>query len=558
MKKAIKRLGCVCLAGLMTTTAAATLASCGGEGKKGNMTVFNIKIFNGGFGYAWLEEVANEFMEIFKDTEFETGKKGVDIKITPNKQFTDIALNIQSGADKEDLYYTETSDLSPFLNTGVAYDLTSVMTAKVYDENGNVKLNAAGDGWETQTVALADRFSEEYYADAYNLGTEEQPSYFSFPYEDSVSGIIVDWDLISGKDTGTAYNIYEGIDGMPATFDDFYDMLYNLQQDGYYGFIYSTAVGYYTPPIQSAIMAKVNGYDFYRDFNSDGYAEYDFDGDGTISDSEKITPQTQEMLLDTKGYQAAVEMAHEMFRKEEGNTYYDPAVTQGVSFGGAQIDFVMSKSSKTRRRIAMILEGDWWENETRATFNSMGSLNEEDGYGKREFRMMPIPSYSEDDKNEKYTIGGFSGGDVVVVNQKTVGNNPAKQKIAELFLQFQYAVKGLKTFTRYTGSKLPFQYSLTDEELAQLTPFAQNMWKLRHDDRVDIVRSNPVMRTDQMRLASVVLGYNAKIGGTEYLGGLFNNFVTFRQSGKDVTVAQYIEGAHTYYDGIFTNAVPDV
>lgn len=551
-KNTMKKIGALALAAL-TGVSTVSFAACGNsaaeEAKKKNSTILNVKIFNGGLGYAWLQQIAEKFMETFKDVSFEEGKQGVYISITPNKSFNDLHMNMQTGADSEDLYYTATNDVQSFVNADVAYDLTDVMTANVYDENGNVKLNATGDGWATQSKSIVDRISIDYYRQAFNFGDEANPTYYAVPYEDSISGFIVDWDLFKQE----GWNSYDGIDGMPATFEDFYDLLYRIQKTGFSAFTYSSSVGYYTSCFQSAIQAKVDGSDFYTDVSSDYTADYDFNGDGTISDDEKITPKTIEKLLDTKGYRAAVEMVAELFKSENGNTYYDPNVVQGVSFGGAQQDFVMSKNSSSRKRIAMIYEGDWWENETRATFNSMGRLNDADGYGQREFRMMPIPAYSSSDKNEKNTIGSFSSGYAVIANKKTLAKSESKQRVLELFLQYQYASEGLKTFTKASGSALPFDYSMTEDELATLTPFARNMWELRHNDQVEIIRNNPHMRSREVRLAERTIGFSTKISGVSYDTSLFNNYMTFCMAGKTVTPDSYIQGMHAYYDGTFAD-----
>ena len=542
---------------LASMFAGSALGACGGSDpdaeKKKNSSILNVKIFNGGLGYAWLEELANQFMDIFKEVSFEEGKKGVYIAITPNKQFDGLHDNIASGADAEDIYYTSTSALNDFLQTDVVYDITSLMTADVYDKDGNVQLNATGDGWTEQEKSIADRINVDYYKDAFNLGTEEQPSYYSIPYEDTLSGIIVDWDLFKSK----GWNDYEGLDGMPATMDDFYDLLYRIQKANYSAFTYSTAVGYYTRTIQRAVQAKVDGLDWYSDVYSDYTGEYDFNGDGQITDDEKITPATMSKVAETAGVKAAIDMALEMFSKDvNGNTYYDPNVVQGVSFGGAQQDFIMSKSANNRKRIAMILEGDWWENEARATFNSMGGINEADGYGKREFRFMPIPQVTENDKCEKYTIGSMSNGAVTIVNKKTVEGNAVKQRLAELWLQYQYSAKGLKTFTLHTGSSLPLEYEMTEGDLAKLTPFARNTWELRHSDQVEIVYDNPMMKSNEVRYGLVAYAYNATIGGATYTDTLFNNVVKMINEGKTITAADYIKGLRTYYDSRLADAYP--
>ena len=561
-KKAIS----LCLAFLLSSGATMFTACGGGDNSSSssggiifededNVTQLNIKIFNGGLGYAWLETIADDFMRTFKDVSFEPNKKGVKVNITPNKQFTDLHLNMASGADAEDIYYTATNNLYDFTSLGVAYDVTDIMTAEVYDADGNVKLNATGDGWETQERSLASRISVDYYKESFNLGSEAEPSYFAIPYEDSVSGFVVDWNLFVEE----GWNNYSGLDGMPGTMTEFKDLLRRIQSAGYSAFSYSTHVGYYTPSIQRAVQAKVDGVDWFYDLFSDYTASYDFNNDGTIGADEQITPSTMGKAIDTRGVKAAVEMAEFMFTTSTtGSTYYDSNVVQGVSYGGAQQDFVMSKASNNRPRIAMLLEGEWWENETRATFNSMGRVNAANGYGKREFRFMPIPKMTNNDKTEKYTIGSFSSGYITVVNEKTVGDNSAKQRLVELFLQFQYSQKGLKTFTLANGATLPFEYELTESELNQLTPFGRSIWHLKHSDDVEIVYDSPMMRSREVRLGTQLFEYytrmEGKAGLTDYKGCLFNNYVTFCQETSKVTVAEYLQGMHDYYDDKFAQA----
>ena len=108
-KKAIS----LCLAFLLSSGATMFTACGGGDNSSSssggiifededNVTQLNIKIFNGGLGYAWLETIADDFMRTFKDVSFEPNKKGVKVNITPNKQFTDLHLNMASGADLTD------------------------------------------------------------------------------------------------------------------------------------------------------------------------------------------------------------------------------------------------------------------------------------------------------------------------------------------------------------------------------------------------------------------------------------------------------------------------
>lgn len=552
-----QRIAALGLAGLLGCS---TFAACGEPDPSKDKSVLNIKVFNGGLGYKWLQELANNFTETFKDVSFEPGKKGVHIAFTPNKEFSNLATNIAVGADAEDIYYTSDCNFWNFIGkyganneyegTDVAYDVTDIMTADVYDEDGYVSLNAAGDGWETQENSIADRISVEFTANRLNVGTKDEPKYFALPFDDSTAGIIVDWDLFEEQ----GWNDYNGIDGMPATFAEFCDLLTRIRKKGYSAFIFSTGVQY-TRAIQIAIQAQVDGLDTYYDLYSDYTGVYDFNEDGQISDDEKVTPNTAYKLLETKGYKAVVEFALKLFEKTSaGKTFYDSAVSQGVAFGVAQQDFIMSK--ETNQPIAMLFEGEWWENEARATFNAMGEVDEANGYGKREFRMMPIPSFESTNKDQRYTLGSWTGGAVTIVNKLTLQDNPVKQRLAELWLQYQYSVEGLKCFSKHSGASLPFDYDLTDAELQELTPFARNLFKLRRDPRIEVAYNHSSIQAHNIRRGAAQLNFTTKLDGNNYSGILFKIALTLSTNNKKVTVADYVKGMIDKQKPDITNAYP--
>lgn len=543
----MQRIAALTLAGLLSCS---TFVACGPDanGHK-DKTHLNIKVFNGGLGFAWLQELANNFMDTFKDVSFEEGKKGVYIALTPNKEFSNLESNVAIGADAEDIYYTSDCNFWTYKEAGVTYDVTNIMTSDVYDEDGFVALNAEGNGWATQSKSIADRITSEHTAKRLNIGTEEEPEYCALPFDDSTAGIIVDWDLFQEQ----GWDNYNGIDGMPATISEFYDLLTRIRKKGYSAFIYATGVQY-TRVINAAAIAQVDGVDTYYDLFSDYTGDYDFNQDGIISESEKITPNTAYKILDTRGYRAAIEMALKLFEKNaSGKTFYDPAVATGVSFGVAQQDFIMSK--ETSQPIAMLFDGEWWENEARATFNAMGEVNEDNGYGKREFRMMPIPSFNSTNEEQKYTLGAWTGGAITFVNEKTVANNSAKQKLAELWLQYQYSTEGLKCFSRHSGATLPLDYDLTDTEKQELTPFARNLFELRRDPRIQVVYNGTTIQAENVRRGASQVNFWTK-QGSNYTGVLFNIALNLTKANKVVSVDQYIEGMHTYQDANLQTAYP--
>lgn len=559
---------------------AAGLTGCNKEADPSDtMSVLNIHVYNGGLGRDWLDAVAADFMDTFKDVSFEEGKTGVYIEVTADKQLESATL-MATGADRNDIFYTADHDLYDYINLDVPMDITDIVTEPVYDADGNLTLNATGDGWATQTTSLYDRMLP-YFQDAYNVA-EKYPDaahdgrlFYGVPFEDSISGFVLDYDLYAELVTRyrlemTGYK-YSGDEvAMPGTWDEFFALLDQIRTSNnqeYSSFIY--AMDYYTSPIQTAILADVEG-DAFMEMLNRYEGSYDF-GAGEVT----LGSTNMYEILKADGYRKAVEVGVKLFSStQSGVNHYDQQIMQGVSFGGAQQSFVMSKASTSgKQRILSILEGDWWENEARASFNSMGNLNPADGYGQRNFRMMPIPHFTAEEvaAGKSYKFGGFSSGYPAVVNRLTVEGDPVKEKLVRLWLQFQHSRESLKTFTTHSGSSLAYDYDLTEAELAELTPFARSIVEVHQQDVAEdgmlkIVRGNVLASSDTARLHPVGLGFQSNYNGKLYeSSALIENLRRLRAAGnswqadiswlsaaEQAVVDTYVTGMYNYYQTQWT------
>ncbi len=594
MKK-ISKIAAVVMAGALSASGLAVFAGCADP--YANMTQISIHYFNGGLGKDWIEESISEFEKMFVNTSFEEGKTGVKIKLTPNKSFSELATSMQTGADKADILYpTDHNFTIALLNSDVVYDTTEIALEKVYDENGEVRLNAAGDGFETIEggQSMYDRMTP-YARETYDLSDTEWntadsgPSFTLLPYDDMLAGIIIDYDFyeelynkyhtanLIGEMTGYKY---EGdAVAMPGTWDEFFDFMYLIrdresQSDGggTTGFVYS--VNYYTIAIENAIIADTDGTDegVTDPAQYSGIRMYDtftgtYDFGGNIGE-KTITKDNAYLLTQTDGYKQTVEVAARLFAtNSKGANCYDPSVTnQNLSFSRAQSFFVTNKTDPARPRILAIMEGDWFENEARADFNSMGAVNEEDAYGKRKFRLMPIPhATAEEVEAEKtYKVGGFSGSSPIVLNAKTLTGNPAKEKVAKLWLQFTHTDSQMNVFTKWSGSVRPYNYTVSEETKGAMTPFAQSILELHTEDRkedgaIEIIRRNVINQSSDVRNSTSPINFASEIDegvykGTFTDGAIIANMVALRKAKKSweleseiaAVVKDYVEGMLTY------------
>lgn len=585
MRKQFRKIATIALAGVVGSTGIAAFAGC--SDPYGNMTQLSIHYYNGGLGSDWINESIAEFEEMFKNTSFEAGKTGVKILLTADKSMDELATSISTGADKADILYTSESGVVELLNTeGILYDTTEMVTEKVYNADGEVTLNAAGDGFEIveDGESMYDRM-HPYYQDAYNLaGTqwatnEGDVSFSLLPYEDTVAGIILDYDLYEelynkyynagqiGEMTGYKY---EGDSvAMPGTWDEFFDLLSamrTIDAGRYSGFMYS--VDYYTPSIESAVIADVDGtdegvtdptqYSGYRMYTT-YTGTYDFGGELGV---QTITPDNAYLLTQTDGYRQMVEVAVRLFEHgSNGSENYDNGVMNNPTYSTAQANFVMSKISTTAPRILAIMEGDWFENEARATFNSMGVTNAENAYGQRRFRLMPVPHATAEEvaDGKTYKVGGFSSGYPIILNAKTLEGNEAKEKVAKLWIQFTHSDSQMNVFTKWSGSVRPYLYDVTEDTKSQMTPFAKSILELQLEDRkedgaIEIIRNNQINRSSDVRNSSAPINFATRIDNTTYSNAaVIANMVTLRKSNVSWTGESAIaEMVEKYVDGMLT------
>lgn len=492
-------------------------------------TQLNVGVYDGGLGMNWTRAVADAFEEKYADVEFEEGKKGVQVMIygkgeKANYEPGVLIPNIQNKIETNDVYLTANSDLKQFVNAGICEDLTDLLEKDVYGEDGNLADDLSGidslangiddylDGING-TNSLLDRM-DDYFVDAYQWKDE---NYYAFPFEDSTFGIVYDADLFEKRK-------WE----VPETMEQFYTLLDKMKNSNITPFTWTGVNNFYFTPITTAIVAQYEGIE---GANQNLFYNGTFNG----------TPITDENAYLLAGQQGKLE-ALKFFRKITSDTRYYSNMAFGSSQGhlDAQAEFLLSverASNGAGNRIAMILEGEWWENEARGTFNEMASSDESMGYGKRNFRFMPMP-YIEGQKSDKRIIVSFTNGSVGFVNK-----NSKNKDLAKLWVLFMHQNSSLATFTTHTGAVLPYEYELTKEQYDSLTPFAQSVWDVRHDEDVQIYRT--------MKTGDFAAYGDIKMGGagreivmndsvTNALRGFYDN--------PKLTAEEYFENSKKYYE----------
>lgn len=496
---------------MMAGAMAVSVAACGPNVKKdpnAGKTKILISFYAGGHGTDYFDKLIEDFMA--KNPEYDANY-AIDY-VPEKKPSSTIEDECKAGIQKQ-MYIMAQNDVVSLAYQGFLEDVSDVAASKV---NG-------------ESVAVQDKmFRWNEWKNIYNVRGE---GLYAMPYADSIGGWIYDHDMFlennwynfatsADKEALTAQGItyteemgklyftsctektnYEegdriltaGKDGKYGTYDDgqpitekeFDDMVKKISLTAK-PFIASGKVGSYAQWIISALVGQYGGvdlWDSYFTYDSNG-KEYEFT-DGTKG---AITVKEGYKVGGLKAIYQAYEWVAKYFNATNAEKYTHFATSSGTATHlDTQSYYLLGyKDVETNPMSAMLLEGAWWEYESRTTFEALGKIDKSRGYGARDYRYMLLPDL-EGQVNEKSVFTTAESGAMIV----TKDSNKERLEVTKAFLGYMASDEAVKVFTTYTGCPMPYDVEFTDADYAKMTPFAKNMAELYYDtENIDLVRPN--------------------------------------------------------------------
>lgn len=501
------------LVAVLSLTAFAPLAGCSlneevGPAIETGKTQLVVANQNRGFGDAYLKAIAPEFEKAYADYKGKDGKVGVQV-IIENKldEFNTASLIGNMPYNGYDVYTLTNADYTTLVNQkyegkSILANITDTVTGMNYDAKGTLVEDGKG------TTSIESRMEDEFVS-YFNLGTENEPEYYAVPIFSPAGGIIYDADCFNdnklyfkadgkiganqadidagkcGKGPDDELGTYD--DGMPATWEEFKLLMHTMAfQRGITPFVWS---GAHTYPREYFTRAIFSNYEGANDF------KMLFTLNGTDSQFGAITPETGYLLAGQEGRLAAVRATADIMSNA---SYYSPdAMKASTTHTGAQMYYLQSITQE--KRIAMFMEGGWWENECRDVATDMGQQNSDWDFGKRNFKLMPIPDFkgttlatasetggeaivSQQDDSRQVMVMTHSIGSLMLVSQQSANIDLAKE-----FVKFSTSREMLALTTQVSTCLRPYDYEFTEEEFAGCTKYTQSVLTMANDKNTDKV-----------------------------------------------------------------------
>ena len=454
----------------------ASLAGCGS--REGGASVdetkaqLTVATFEGGVGDQWLNNAAQIFMEKNKDrTDFQDGRVGVQINVKNNRAYG--GDTIKDTDLREDIYFTENVDYYYLTNKNKLADISDVLKAENPEDGGK-------------------RIIDKIDSNLIGFMTREEKIY-AVPFYDCFYGMVYDKDLFAEKgfymtnageftknpsEFGTGPNGVAGDwdDGMPRTYEEFASMMTKMRALNVVPFTYSSGIAtYYTARGLCSWWSDFEGYDDMNlNYNFNGTAHHIVDSitDGVASiKQETITKENGYLVRKQAGKYNALRFAREILTNDSKNY-------QGYSSNyDVQSAFVNNKYvGGSTKPIAMMFEGNWWENEASEYIDEAAAMGAESfNYG-----FLPIPKFDMD-----------SLGDATLLNLNNsfgfINANAQNMKLAKEFFAFLHTDAMMSNFTATTSMTRGLKYSIQDADKSKVTSYGLDLVHIKESEHVKVV-----------------------------------------------------------------------
>lgn len=568
MMNKLKKMLAIGLSALMLTGTMGAFAGCGedGPGEGGSDASFTeevdtlktqlyVRNYRGGFGNKWLYTAKEKLEAQYAGQSLEEGKTGVQVMIEDIKETPNIA---SIPTDLYDVYFAEALNYLQLVKQGVLEDISDVVTGtNPLETNKTIESKLTKE--QKAYYGYPESDGTHYYALPHYVSAlgiiydidrfNEKGYYFAKGYENETElankFIIDDSDKKSAGPDGT-----EGTDddGLPATYEDFWDLCQFILDSGDTPINWGAkSANYYLATLMYQMMANYQGKDqFMLNSTFDGTmndlvkfsnGEIVYNSDGTIAtESVKLDPATENgyEVFRHVSYYYALDFMHKLV--DNTSKYGVAGKTDNTSYTAfdAQDDFVLSRHIGKRQ--TMLIDGTWWDSESTGAFEE--AITYYGDKAKKEncnYGWLPLPQATRAQVAKKIKPTMINSADSLCFIKK--GLPQWRLDLAKDFVRILHTDEAFVDFTKKTNAFKDFQYEIPESTVATLSPFGKMLHK--NLEKYDAFNMNNA---------------NEQYYKTTYLIALSNRFA-ISDSDKwpaavfqtqDISTAEYFKRANNY------------
>lgn len=521
-----------------------SVTACGSpkEQEDSTKTQLYIDHYAGGFGSKWLEKAKVDFEEAYKDYVFEEGKKGVQVWIDDGKELGNDLIS-RIGGKRGHVFITESMYYYDYLSKGLLLDISDAVTEPLTDLG------------ENKTIESKMQKSQQDYL-------KVEGKYYAVPHYFACNGITYDVELFDeyalyldedgeftktsseeGKSAGADGQKGTFDDGLPATYEEFFKLCSEMSEYAT-PLLWSGQYAFYVSYFLGALAAEANGKNNEEImFSFNGTSDRvitGFDSNGTpIKETKTISDENAYLAYSQSGFYYALQFI---------KTIIDNEYCANQSFEGwnsnieTQNSYLLSNRDESLTPIAMLIEGNWWENEAAGTFEAMDEMYAKSGRMDRKFAFMPLPKPTQSEVGENHTMVESNSSYMFV----KAGIDEVHADVAKKFIRFVNTDEKLREFTVLTNTPKALEYEVTDSDLAQMSYFGKSVLEYKNSATTDIVYqcSNNELYYDNMSRFEMARIY-------EY--GEYVHAANAFKSNPSLTLKSYFEGYTTAWKNWFLN-----
>ena len=579
MKKSFKKL----LALLLTLTASVSMFACGpkpvvdpdnsalDEPTDYTKYQLNVSTYDGGFGYSWLYAVKERYEELHENDLYANGTlKGVQVKINPIKEKAgELAESVLGGVD--DVYFTEYAYFYELYEKGIFGDISEAVTGA----NADLSVYNGGDAAGTTIESKMTEEQQDYF--------KVNGKYYGIPHYAGYNGIVYNKGLFDSegyyfaktpvgtnregkfisasnpeKSAGPNGSFGDYDDGLPATYEEFFELCKWIDECETHPVVTVNGNSYntYLNGLIGALSSDYEGLEQYKinySFNGTAKNLVKMDNGKVVTDGNGnfVLDSNDTVITQNNGYEVARQAGKlyglqfvERLITEDNSAYMNNTGDKSFdeptySHMSAQRDFI---HDETR---AMLVDGIWWQSEATQAFKDKGWDKKDCDYA-----WMPLPKATADQVGDPVTLG-----DYIYSMCFMKGNLTGEEKeIALDFIKFCNTNQSLVEFTQITDTPKALNYTLTDDEKADLSPFAKSVLHIKELPTTKIVY--PIGNSDfyQANQRMICEIFYSTLDGFNHLQAA----PTFINSDNTKTAEDYFEGMYKYRTGIWSDWLAQV